>query len=52
MKKLARPFCTEHFCQGLVTHLGDRSLLLTFLPKMSQQHSDQSFLAGIEKLVN
>jgi hypothetical protein len=37
-KKLTpRPGGAYHFCQHFLTHLGDHSLLLTFLPEMSEQ---------------
>jgi hypothetical protein len=54
MKKLTRDRVVPIISEGLLTHLGDHSLLLTFLPEMSkqQQYSGQSFLTGIEKLVN
>jgi hypothetical protein len=33
----SRPGCAYHFRERLLTHLGDYSLGLTFLAKMSQQ---------------
>src|ERR1700681_4505885 len=50
----SRPGCAYHFCEGLLTHLGDYSLGLSFLAEMSKQQKNtgESFLAGIEKLVN
>jgi len=32
-----RPGCAHHLGEGLLTHLGNYSLLLTVLPEMSQQ---------------
>src|ERR1700730_12080770 len=50
----SRPGCAYHFCEGLLTHLGDYSLGHAFLAEMSKQQKNtgESFLAGIEKLVN
>ena len=49
----SRPGCAYHLCEGLLTHLGDYSLGLTFLAEMSKQkkNTGESFLAGIEELV-
>ncbi len=33
----ARPSCAYHFCEGLLTDLGDYSLGRAFLAEMSQQ---------------
>jgi hypothetical protein len=49
----SRAGCAYHLCEGLLTHLGDYSLGLTFLAEMSKQkkNTGESFLAGIEELV-
>jgi hypothetical protein len=44
----------DHFCQGLLTDLGNHSLRRAFLAKMGKQQKDsgQPLFARIEKLVN
>jgi hypothetical protein len=53
-KVYPRASCAYHLCQGLLTHLGDYSLGVTFLAEMSQekQYPGQSLFTGIEKRVN
>jgi hypothetical protein len=43
-----------HLCQRLLTDLGDRNFGLSVLAEMGEQkkNASQSFLAGIEKLIN
>jgi hypothetical protein len=50
----SRASCAHHFCQLLLTDLGNRNFGLSVFAEVrkQQENASESFLAGIEKLVN
>jgi hypothetical protein len=49
-----RPSGADHLCQVVLTHSGNDGFGFAFLAEMSQQqeHSGQTLLAGVEKLID